>query len=102
MLAYWRTERPFGCGSDGMSADWDLLPDRRIRRRSTAASASEEHGNLDLVRIGADGSPHWLRVWPAPEENPRHARLELCMAVPGCRIVSRPASWFDWCQDQGG
>ena len=25
------TERPFGCGSDGMPADWDLRPDRRIR-----------------------------------------------------------------------
>ena len=21
-----RTERPFGCGSDGMTADWDLPP----------------------------------------------------------------------------
>jgi hypothetical protein len=28
--------------------------------------------------------PHWLRVWPTPEENPRHAGLELWMAVqPG-------------------
>jgi hypothetical protein len=24
------TERPFGCGSDGMSADLDLAPDRRV------------------------------------------------------------------------
>ena len=32
---------------------------------------------LDLARIGADGSPHWSRVWPTPEENPRHAGLEL-------------------------
>jgi len=24
------TERPFGCGSDDMSADWDLPPDRRF------------------------------------------------------------------------
>jgi hypothetical protein len=53
---------------------------------------------LDMVRIGADGSPHWLRVWPTPRENPRHAGLELWMAVHGCRIVSKPASWFDWCQ----
>ena len=57
---------------------------------------------LDLVRIGADGSPHWTRVWPTPENNPRHAGLELWMASYGHQIVSRPASWFDWCQDQDG
>jgi hypothetical protein len=50
---------------------------------------------LDLVRIGADGSPHWSRVWPTPEENPRHAGLELWMAGYGHQIVGRPASWFD-------
>lgn len=57
---------------------------------------------LDLVRIGADGSPHGSRVWPTPEENPRHAGLELWMAAHGQQIVSRPASEFDWCQDEGG
>ena len=54
---------------------------------------------LDLVRIGADGSPNWSRVWPTPEENPRHAGLELWMAAYGHQIVGRPASWFDWCDD---
>ena len=54
---------------------------------------------LDLVRIGADGSPHWSRVWPTPEENPRHAGLALWMAGYGHQIVGRPASWFDWCDD---
>ena len=56
---------------------------------------------LDLVRVGADGSPHWLRSWPTPEEHPSHARLELWMAVYGHWIVNKPASWFDWCQDDG-
>jgi hypothetical protein len=51
---------------------------------------------LDLVRAGADGSPHWTRVWPTPEENPRHAGLELWMAAHGYQIVSTPASAFDW------
>ena len=55
---------------------------------------------LDLVRIGADGSPHWLRVWPTREENPRHAGLERWMAVHGYQIVSKPASAFDFCQDE--
>jgi len=55
---------------------------------------------LDLVRVGADGSPHWLRVWPTPEENPRHAGLELWMAAHGYQIVGKPASAFDWCQDE--
>jgi hypothetical protein len=32
-----------------------------------------------------------------PEENPRHAGLELWMAGYGHQIVGRPASWFDWC-----
>ena len=56
---------------------------------------------FDLVRVGADGSPHWLRIWPTPEEHPSHARLELWMAVYGHWIVDKPASWFDWCQDDG-
>jgi hypothetical protein len=55
---------------------------------------------IDLVRIGADGSPHWSRVWPTPEDNPRHAGLEQWMATDGHRIVDRPASWFDFCEDQ--
>jgi hypothetical protein len=57
---------------------------------------------LDLVRVGADGSPHWVRVWPTPVENPRHAGLELWMAGYGYQIVSEPASWFDWCEDEAG
>jgi hypothetical protein len=31
-----------------------------------AAEGGEGMETLDLVRIGADGSPHWLRVWPTP------------------------------------
>jgi hypothetical protein len=61
---------------------------------------TEDAETLDLVRIGVDDSPHWLRVWPTPEENPRHAELELWMAVYGHEIVAKPASWFDRCQDE--
>ena len=57
---------------------------------------------LNLVRIGADGSPHWSRVWPTPEDNPRHAGLELWMAAYGHQIVDRPVNWFDRCEDQDG
>jgi hypothetical protein len=60
-----------------------------------APGSGEGIQTLDLVRIGADGSPHWCRVWPAPEENPRHAGLERWMATSGHQIVGRPASWFD-------
>ena len=67
-----------------------------------APELGEGTETLDLVRIGADGSPHWSRVWPTPEENPRHAGLELWMSAHGHQIVSRPASAFDWCQDEGG
>jgi hypothetical protein len=61
-----------------------------------APESGEGMETLDLVRIGGDGSPHWSRVWPTPEENPRHAGLELWMAAYGHQIVGRPASWFDW------
>jgi hypothetical protein len=67
-----------------------------------APETGEGTETLDLVRIGADGSAHWLRVWPTPEDNPRHAGLELWMAVQGYQVVSKPATWFDWCPDQSG
>jgi hypothetical protein len=54
---------------------------------------------LDLVRYGADGSPHWSRIWPTPQEHPRHAGLELWMAAHGYQIVSRPAGWSGFGQD---
>jgi hypothetical protein len=63
-----------------------------------APEAGEGTETLDLVRIGADGSPHWLRIWPSPEDNPRHAGLEAWMATNGQQIVSRTASAFDWCE----
>jgi hypothetical protein len=40
-----------------------------------APELAEGVETLDLVRIGADGSPHWSRVWSASEENPRPGRL---------------------------
>lgn len=67
-----------------------------------APELAEGAETLDLVRIGADGSPRWTRVWPTPEDNPRHTGLEEWMAAYGHRIVGRPASWFDRCEDQGG
>ena len=59
-----------------------------------APELGEDVETLDLVRIGADGSPHWTRVWPTPEDHPRHAGLELWMAGHGHQIIGRPASWF--------
>ena len=67
-----------------------------------APETGEGGETLDLVRVGADGSPRWTHVWPTPEENPRHAGLELWRAVYGHRVVSRPASAFDWCEGEGG
>ena len=67
-----------------------------------APEAEKGAETLDLVRVGADGSPHWLGVWPTAEGNPRHAGLELWMAVHGHRIVAKPASWFDSREHQGG
>jgi len=67
-----------------------------------APETGEGAETLDLVRIGADGSPHWLGVWPTAEDSPRHAGLELWMAVHGHRIVDKSASWFDSCEHQQG
>jgi hypothetical protein len=67
-----------------------------------APGAGEGTETLDLVRIGADGSPHWLRIWPSPQDHPRHAGLEEWMAAYGQQIVSRPASAFDWCEGDDG
>ena len=67
-----------------------------------APELGEGMETLDLVRIGTDGSPRWSRVWPTPEDNPRHAGLELWMAAYGHQIVSRPVSEFDFCEDDDG
>jgi len=67
-----------------------------------APELSEGAETLDLVRIGADGSPHWSRVWPTSGDNPRHAGLEMWMAAYGHQIVGRAASWFDWREDEDG
>ena len=67
-------------------------------RHHPAPKAGEGGETLD---VGVDGCPQWMHAWPTPEENPRHAGLELRMAVYGYRIVSRPASAFDRCEDEG-
>jgi hypothetical protein len=66
-----------------------------------APETGEGMETLDLVRIGADGSPHWTRIWPTSEDNPRHAGLELWMANYGYQIVGWPASWLDWVRGRG-
>jgi hypothetical protein len=76
-------------------------PSLLLLEHHPAPELAEGVETLDLVRIGADGSPHWSRVWPTPEDNPRHADLELWMAAYGHQIVGRPASWFDSCEDEG-
>ena len=62
-----------------------------------APESGEGLETLDLVRVGAGGA----RTGPGcrPQENPRHAGLELWMAGYGHQIVGRPASWFDWRDD---
>ena len=77
-------------------------PSLVLLEHQPAPETGEGAETLDLVRIGADGSPHWTRIWPTLEENPRHSRLELWMATDGHQIVSRPASAFDWCEDEDG
>lgn len=77
-------------------------PSLVLLEHNPAPELGEGVETLDLVRIGAAGSPHWARVWPTSEENPRHAGLELWMAAYGYQIVDKPASWFGWCQGEDG
>jgi hypothetical protein len=76
-----------------------VRPSLVLLEHHPAPEAGDGAETLDLVRIGADGSPHWLGVWPTAQENPRHAGLESWMGVHGHRIVAKPASWFDSCED---
>ena len=48
-----------------------------LLERHPAPEAGEGAETLDLVGIGADGSPHWRDVWPSAPDNARHAGLEL-------------------------
>jgi len=108
-----------GVGGASQQSRYGLLDDRlfcifihrhpwgectHLPRTGSSVAGRQDLGrttwSVDLVRVGADGSPHWLRVWPNPEEHPRHAGLELWMAGHGYQIVSKPASWFDQCPDE--
>jgi hypothetical protein len=62
--------------------------------------AGEGEESLDLVQADVRGEPHWTRIWPTADDNPRHAELETWMAAHGHQIVSRAASKFDRCQDE--
>ena len=75
-------------------------PSLVLLEHNLAPEFGEGMETLDVVRIGAGKSTHWSRVWPTREENPRHAGLELWMAAHGHRIVSRPSSWFDRCENE--
>jgi hypothetical protein len=59
-----------------------------LLEHDVAAEYVDREEHLDLVRIGADGQPHWTRVWPTPEDNPRHAELEAWVAAHGYQILS--------------
>ena len=56
------TERPSGCGSDGMSGGWDLPPDRRIFCAAATAADLLHPAKIDLLRD--DETPPTLR-WRA-------------------------------------
>jgi hypothetical protein len=98
---------PAGSVTESAGPIWAELagrygPSLVLLEQHRAPEAGEGTEALDLVRVGADGSPHWLGVWPTAEDNPRHAGLESWMAAHGHRIVGKPASWFDPREHQEG
>jgi hypothetical protein len=66
----------------------------------TRRQAPQESEHLDLVRIGADGQPHWTRVWPTGEDHPRHAGLQAWITAYGHQIVNLAANDAGWYHDQ--
>jgi len=78
------------------------VPSLVLLEHHLAPELEEGVETLDQVRVGTDGSAHWTRIWPTPEDSPRHAGLEFWMAAYGHQIVGMPASAFDWCEDEGG
>ncbi|SRR6266851_998941 len=66
----------------------------------TRRQAHQEEEHLDLVRIGRDGQPHWTRVWPTGDDNPRHAGLQAWMTAYGHQIVNMAANDAGWYHDQ--
>jgi len=62
-------------------------PDLVLLEHYPAGENEESGGSLDLVRLGADGEPHWSRVWPTDEDHPRHAGLAAWMAAYGQQIL---------------
>jgi hypothetical protein len=50
-------------------------PSLALLEHHPAPEAAEGAETLDLARIGADGSPHWLAVWPT-------ASCRSCSGVP--------------------
>jgi hypothetical protein len=78
---------------------WAALKDRHglplvLLEHWPGSPFTPEH--LDQVKIGSDGSPKWFRIWPALEEDPRNAELELWMAAHGDQIVYRARPELDW------
>jgi hypothetical protein len=55
-----------------------------------APESGEGMETLDLVRIGADGSPRWSRVWPAQQENPRQPGWNGGWPLTGTRSSAGP------------
>ena len=64
-----------------------------------APEPGEGMETLDLVRIGADGSPHLSRVWPPAGEPASRPGWNCGWPVTGTRSPAGPASWFDGCDD---
>ena len=80
---------PAGEGPCSSSSSTPPLPGPGTARRPSIWSSS--------APMGVPAGP---ASGPTPEENPRHAGLELWMAVHGHQIVSRTASQSDWRQDE--
>ena len=83
----------------GLATEAELDALDTAARRHLAAPAPWPCPSPASWRGRAHGRPHWLGIWPTAEENPCHAGLKLCMAVWGHRIVDKPGSSFDSCED---
>jgi hypothetical protein len=68
----------------------------------SAKQEAGSRGDLDLVRVGRDGQPHWTCVWPTYKDNPRHAGLQAWTAAHGHQILDIAADDISWYENEDG
>src|SRR6266536_5964305 len=93
-----RDHRKLRLGPPGASGPYSPAEIRALRRAARALPCARVRRGHGDPRSSPRRRQRQLALVPrvaGPEDNPRHAGLELWMAAYGHQIISRPASEFD-------